>query len=255
LVDTMPQSSLINIMLNFFKKIFLKKEVSPILEKQKYKYESLYEKIGFFPKSEELIYNKALTHSSYNKVLYEKNERLEFLGDAVLNYIIAEILYEKFEHKNEGQLTKLRSNIVSRKYLNEIGFNLELQKFLKHKLNSNFYETSPDILGNTFEALIGAYYVDLGIEITKKIIYKILVEQIDFPSLISQAKDRKSFLFEWSQAQKKTLELKHTNKATEQNLFHVEIYIDDIFVADGSGKNKKEAEQKASEKACAELKI
>lgn len=242
-------------MINFFKHIFKKKDIGQKKANIKYKYEKLYEKIGYYPKNEELIYIKALTHSSYNKKIYEKNERLEFLGDAVLSFIVAEILYEKFEEKNEGMLTRLRSNVVNRKYLNEIGFKLELHQYLKHKLHTDFYITSPDIIGNTFEALIGAYYVDWGIDITKKIVHQLLIQNIDFDSISAQAKDRKSYLFEWCQMEKKSIFIKHISKQDSTHTFDVEIYIDGSLISSGGGKNKKEAELEACTQACTALGI
>lgn len=244
-----------NTMFDFLKNIIYKKSKEDVQQKSvAYKHGALYKRVGYFPK-EELIYIKALTHSSYNKKTYEKNERLEFLGDAVLNFVIAEILYEKFEYKNEGQLTRLRSNIVSRKYLNEIGFNLELHVYLKHKLHPQFYKTSPDIVGNTFEALIGAYYVDLGISTVKEIIYKLLIEHVNFDELIAQAKDKKSYLFEWSQVEKKTIRFEHTSADNVPHAFHVKIYINDDYITDGYGKTKKEAELDACTNACSILEV
>lgn len=242
-------------MFDYIKNLFKKNNVVSQQKKNNYKYEKLYQKIGYYPASDELLYHKALTHSSYNKKVYKKNERLEFLGDVFINFAVAEILYKKFEEKDEGLLTQLRANIVSRKYLNEIGLKLELHQYLKHKLQNNFHVISPDIVGNTFEALMGAYYVDRGIDVAKNIIQKLLIQNIDFDSLALQLKNKKSYLHEWSQVEKKQLVFKHLSGNDNSQTFVVEVHVDEHFVAKGSGRNKKEAELDASTNACAILGI
>lgn len=250
----MFQLFLNDIMFKFLKNIW-KNKVTNNPKNIVFEFQSLYDKIGFFPRNDEQIYIKSLTHSSYNKKTYNKNERLEFLGDALISFVIAEILYEKFEDKNEGLLTRLRAKIVNRKYLNNIGFELQLHHFLKHKLQKDFYKNSPDIIGNAFEALIGAYYVDLGFEDAKKVVKKLLLSNIDYDELLAQSKDKKSYLYEWCQIEKKQLFFKHININNSRNDFHVKIYIDEKYISEGVGKTKKEAEQDASSNACLNLKI
>lgn len=238
-------------MFTYLKKLFSKnKEIVPSTKKVAFQFETLYKAIGFYPKTSEENYIKALTHASFTKKVNEKNERLEFLGDAALNFLVTEFLYEQFAKKNEGDLSKFRSKIVSRSMLNQIGLKLNLHNYLRHKLAPNFHEISPDIAGNTFEALIGAFYLDYGINDLKPILQQLLFKQIDIHTLETEIKDYKSFLFEWAQAEKKQLKLKLQDKATNSNEFIVHIYIDNNFVAKGVGKSKKEAEKDACYNAC-----
>lgn len=235
-----------NLYINIFNK--KKKETVEAVEAEVpvFKYKRLYDAIGFYPKTSEENYIKALTHASYTKKQEDKNERLEFLGDAVLNFLVAEFLFEYFHKKNEGELTKLRSKLVNRQTLNELGHKLHLHKYVRHKLSAKFQNTSPDIIGNALEALIGAYYLDYGINDTKQIISKLLLENIDFQSFESEIKDYKSFLYEWAQAEKKQITLRHKNQGVSRaNIFVVNIYIDKQLIAEGAGKSKKEAEKDA----------
>ncbi|HMU97902.1 MAG TPA: ribonuclease III [Chitinophagales bacterium] len=232
-------------MFSFIKNIFRKKKTENSALTEVLKYKDLYQSIGYLPKHSESNYIKALTHASYSKHIQNKNERLEFLGDSVINFVIAEFLYNHFDSKNEGELSKLRSQLVSRTHLNKIGLNLNLHRYIKHKLAPNFYQTSPDILGNTLEALVGAYFLDYTMLGTKPIICKLLLENVDLEQFENEIKDFKSFLYEWVQAEKKQLELKHVANPENDTQFVVDIYIDTIFMAQGKGKNKKEAEKNA----------
>lgn len=219
-------------------------------------FKELYDIIGFYPKVDEQNYIKALTHSSYSKKLDDKNERLEFLGDAVINYIVAEYLFHQLTNRDEGTLTKYRSYIVNRKQLNRVGLKIGLHVYIRHKFNTkNYYEKSPDIIGNALEALIGAYFLDYGIAITQQIIEKIILNQIELYQLETEIFDYKSSLFEWTQAEKKTLRFHHSSKETHSNLFCVQLYINEEFTTEACGKNKKEAEYLAAKSAVEQLNI
>src|SRR3954463_12180633 len=111
-------------MISFFRKLFSRKKLT-----QKYAFPELYEKINYYPISSEENYIRALTHSSFTKKLEEKNERLEFLGDAVINFSVAEALFYRLEGKNEGTLTKARATIVNRKNLNRVGIEIGIPKY------------------------------------------------------------------------------------------------------------------------------
>lgn len=206
----------------------------------------IYSITGFRPKNLSL-YKKALTHKSANE--QEHNERLEFLGDAILSSIISEYLFEKYRNKNEGYLTQLRSRIVSRESLNRLGKKLLLKELMEYKSNVNLKNSS--VLGNTFEALIGAVYIDVGYEKTKHfIIQKIIGPYIDLNKLENTEINFKSLLLEWSQKFKKELRYEVEEIETDKShpTYKAVVLIDGIAMADGYGRSKKKAEQIAAEK-------
>ena len=117
----------------------------------------------------------ALTHSSMSSTTRSDNERLEFLGDSVINTIVAQYLFEKFPNEDEGFLTKLRSRIVSRENLNEIGLKIKLLELVRYFKGKNEYKS---LVGNVFEALVGAIYLDIGFEKTKDMFFKQVLENL-----------------------------------------------------------------------------
>ena len=208
----------------------------------------LYQILGFYPENL-MFYSLAFKHKSRNQ---ENNERLEFLGDSILDAIISKELYFRFPEKNEGDLSKLRSKIVNRAFLNQLGKDLKLEKFLICKLNS-IDISDTNIIGNTFEALIGAIYLDGGIQLAEKFLSKkIFNKQFDWSAIDQKVIDFKSKLIQYSQKENKTLkyiiigEEKTTNNTT---LFEILVKLGDLELATAKGTSKKKAEQLASEKA------
>lgn len=190
------------------------------------------------------LYEQAFTHKSISKEL--SNERLEFVGDAVLSGIIATFLYKKFPKKSEGELSKLTSKLVSREHLNELGDKLDLRKWIKVVKHHNGHK---NILGNTFEAIIGAIYLDYGYDITKKAVTKhILKKYVSIEKLDQIDEDYKSQVLIWGQKNKKKIEFV-TKKLFQTDTFEVTLKIDKKKIASAKGKSKKKAENGASKKA------
>jgi ribonuclease-3 len=204
-------------------------------------------KFGYRPKRIEL-FKRALTHKSYSNTKgIESNERLEYLGDTVIDMIVAEYLYEKFPDKDEGFLTKVKAKIVNRKMLSSIGEELELEKFIKYKTGRSIRIAT--IEGNAFEALIGAVYLDSNYEITKKVFRsRIIRNYIDLNEVLEQEIDFKSALLIWGQRNKHNISFKIVDEASKENNYQytASVVIDEKKWGMGKGQSKKEAEQHAS---------
>lgn len=221
--------------------------------KNKKFYKLIYQLIGVYPSNIE-VYKIAFTHKSASRNADNSkrlnNERLEFLGDAILASVIADFLYTYFPLKKEGFLTKMRARIVSREQLNEIALNMGLQFHIVSQSNIN---GTKNIYGNALEALIGALYVDKGYNKTKKfIINRIIKNNIDLKELSVTDSDYKSQIIEW--AQKNKMEIVFDDEeveSTEQNnlYFTSAITLDDKTLGKGKGLSKKEAQQHASKEA------
>lgn len=209
--------------------------------------------IGFKPKDKSL-YIKAFTHRSMN--MKDKNgmvlnyERLEFIGDAMLGAVIAAYLYDEVPEGDEGYLTKMRSKVVSREHLNELGKELKLIDFVKSKIpKSNF---GSNIHGNLFEALVGAVFLDKGYKECKKFIHKnVINEHIDIETLEGKVISYKSLLIEWCQKEKSTFDYNVYEDTGNDNIKHfsVKLSINGKVVAKGRATSKKKAEEKASKRA------
>jgi ribonuclease-3 len=238
-------------MISFFKKLFFPKKY----KEEQFLFRGIYEDVQMYPIQFEENYIRALTHSSSTKKMEEKNERLEFLGDAVINFCVAEILYFRMEGKDEGTLTKARASIVNRKNLNRVGIEIGIPKYLIHKLSDKQLEEAPDIIGNAFEALMGAFFLDYGMHDMEILIGNLLMKDFDAMNFSKNISDYKSYLFEWVQSKKKRIHFIHHSSPTETSLFNVTLLIDDEVYATGSGKNKKEAEQEACMSAVKKLEL
>lgn len=209
--------------------------------------------LGFIPKNLS-YYHCAFTHPS----LQEKDkdglpvnyERLEYLGDAMLGSIIAAYLYDQVAAANEGYLTQMRSKIVSREHLNELGKELDLLMFLK--VNISKEKMSNNIHGNLFEALIGAIYLDRGYEYCVKFINKKVINPfVDIAKLEGKITSYKGVLIEWSQKNKRSLKFEIYEDSGNQKVKHfsVKLFIDKKVVAKGRATSKKRAEEMASKRA------
>lgn len=209
--------------------------------------------LGYRPRKV-YFYKEAFTHSSMkelNNKGYPMNyERLEFLGDAVLGSVIANYLFKKIPKGDEGYLTQMRSKIVSREHLNELGKDLDLIKFVRSSIpSSNFGE---NIHGNLFEALIGAIHSDRGYAFTEKFIYRFVIEPyVDIERLEGKITSYKSVLIEWSQKNKKKLQYNVYEDTGKDVLKHfsVKLFIDNEIASKGRATSKKKAEEIASKRA------
>lgn len=237
-------------MISFFKRLFNVTKSPKV-----YLFGELYDKLGYEPMDSEENYIVALTHSSYTKKIHEKNERLEFLGDAVISFVITQYLYFNAKDKDEGALTKMRASIVNRKNLNRVGNEIGIPKYLRHKLADKQLEQAPDIIGNAFEALIGAFFLDYGMHESEILIGKLLVNGFDTDNFHKNITDPKSFLIEWVQSQKKQINFLHKNTPDENGLFQVILHIDGEEKSTAKGKNKREAEFNACVEAIKQLEL
>ena len=218
---------------------------------------SLKNLLGFYPRNLSL-YQMAFRHKSMARNTSAENtkasnERLEFLGDALLNTIVAEHLFRRFPYKDEGFLTKMRSKVVSRNHLNSIAVKMGLQDMLNK--DSGGYSGS-SIYGNALEALIGAVDLDTSYLKTKNFILKrIFVLYVDLDELENTETDFKSKLIEWAQKEKKSVEFRVMEEAryAEDKTYLIGLFIDQVIKAEASHYSKKRAEQMAAEKAWATL--
>ena len=209
--------------------------------------------LGFKPK-EIHFYEKAFTHRSLNKKDEQGNplsyERLEFLGDVMLSAVISEYLFQEVPSGDEGYLTKMRSKIVSREHLNELGKDLHLIKFIKSKIpEENF---SDNIHGNVFEALIGAIFLDKGFVYCQKFISKRVIEPyVDIEKLEGKIISYKSLLIEWCQKEKKSFRFETYEDEGNEDIKHfaVKFYIDGEMMAKARETSIKKAEERAAKRA------
>jgi len=209
--------------------------------------------LGFNPKNKTL-YLKAFTHRSMNIKDNNGNavnyERLEFVGDAMLSAVIASYLFSEVPQGDEGYLTKMRSKVVSREHLNELGKELELIDLVESKIpKSNF---GNNIHGNLFEALVGAIFLDKGYKQCEKFIYKKVINpHVDIETLEGKVISYKSLLIEWCQKEKRIFdyEIYEDTGNDELKHFSVKLSIDSKVVAKARATSKKKAEEKASKRA------
>ncbi|MDX1463720.1 MAG: ribonuclease III [Marinirhabdus sp.] len=215
--------------------------------------------LGFKPKNI-TIYEEAFTHRSLN----EKNrdgqpqnyERLEFLGDAMLGSVIASHLFLEVPGGDEGYLTKMRSKVVSREHLNELGRDLNLIKLLK--TNIPVKQFGGNIHGNIIEALVGAIYLDRGFKYCEKFIHKRVIEPyVDIERLEGKVISYKSLFIEWCQKHKKPFKYIVYDDTGNDDLKHfaVRLQLENDTVAKARATSKKKAEERASKRAYYKLQV
>ncbi len=205
------------------------------------------------------IYRIAFRHSSStdsaNGIL--NNQRLEYLGDAILGAAVADYLYQRLPGRNEGYLTQMRSKIVSRKSLNEIAAKMQLNHWIESRLRNP--EKGESMLGDTLEALIGAIYIDKGFETARGFVVERIIERfINFEELDQQVISYKGKLIEWAQKHKKTLRISvdpEEGSRPDRPKFRCDIRLDGEVVATAGAGSKKKAEEKAAGLAFVKLGI
>ncbi|WP_017258003.1 ribonuclease III [Pedobacter arcticus] len=218
--------------------------------------------LGFVP-GNLALYKMAFRHRSMALVLKNgsrsSNERLEFLGDAVLGSVIAEVLFKLYPYKDEGFLTELRSKIVRRDNLNQLGRKLGFQELIDFDSKTiNVTTKQSSLLGDAFEALIGAVYLDKGYDFTKSFISdRIIKPHVDIHTLELTETNFKSKLIEWCQSQSKEISFEPTANAEgdSNKLFSVQVLINGEAMASATDYSKKNAEKLAAEKTCEMLSI
>lgn len=214
---------------------------------------------GFTPSNLEL-YRLATVHSSIakeNKNGYkESNERLEYLGDAILGAAVADFLFKKFPFKSEGFLTEIRSRIVNREALNLLARKIGVANIVQFdQKNSHLQQV---ILGNTLEAIVGAIYLDKGYIRTKKfVIDKLVIPNYDVEDLINSDSNFKSKIIEWAQREGKDVrfEILNVKKGRNHKEFTAQVLVSNEAKGTGYGNSKKKAEQDAAFKTCEMLNL
>ena len=225
-----------------------------LFRKDKESYLRFYQILGFYPRDIR-IYEQALLHKSSSiksdKGRLLNNERLEFLGDAVLDTVVADILYHRFEGKREGFLTNTRSKIVSRETLNRVAEEIGLLGLVKFNTRQSAHNNYMG--GNAFEALIGAIYLDKGYEVCKQFIEnRIIGKYIDVEKISRKEVNFKSKLIEWSQKNRMELSFVLLEQGYDEfnsPTFESEVIIEGIHAGKGKGYSKKESQQVAAQES------
>lgn len=211
---------------------------------------------GYYP-GNIFLYQLAFRHKSAAKEVINglkmSNERLEYLGDAVLSSIVADYLFRKFPYKEEGFLTEMRARIVSRAQLNKLSRKLGLDNLIESELYSNF---SKSLCGDAFEAFVGALYIDKGYKFTRRVLLKRVIEvHFDIDKLENEDSNYKSQLIEWSQKEKVSIEFNVIDEIGNgySKQYIVELNIEGEVYANGRDYSIKGAEQLAAGKAIEKL--
>ena len=216
----------------------------------------IYHVIGFMPGNPDL-YTTALSHRSVKEGTEQNNERLEYLGDAILSGVVADYLFMRYPYKGEGYLTEMRSKMVNRQTLNEIALKMGLKKVTNFNRSDNSLKVS-QIFGNTLEALVGAIYLDKGYEGTKRWIFRrIIMPHMFMEDLETLEINHKNKLYGWANRQGKTLEFTTLDEKIEngRRKFRIGAVVDGVLVSEGQAFNKKDASQIAAQVAVEKLGI
>ena len=203
------------------------------------------------------LYKTALSHRSIKEGSDQNNERLEFLGDAVLSAVVADYLFKKYPYKGEGFLTEMRSKMVNRVTLNDIAVRMGLKKITIYNKGDNSLKIS-QIFGNTLEALLGAIYLDLGYKKTQKWIVKnVIVPYLFMEDLELLEINHKNKLYGWANKNGKALDFETIDERLEngRRLFTIGAVVDGEVIAEGKAFNKKDASQIAAQVAVEKLGI
>lgn len=239
--------------------MFLKDFIHSVFSADKKLANSINNILGFYP-GNVFLYQLAFKHKSASSETINgyklSNERLEYLGDAVLSAVVADFLFKRFPYKNEGFLTEMRSRIVSRASLNKLSQKLGLDKLVN--LVGDNRSVFRSVNGDAFEALIGAIYLDKGFNFTKKIIIKRIIQiHVDVDALQKNDFNYKSKLLEWGQKEKRAVEFVVSGESGDgfKKQYHIEARLDGGMVAKANDFSIKGAEQLAAEKAWLSLNI
>ncbi|MBP8793714.1 MAG: ribonuclease III [Lutibacter sp.] len=233
---------------------FIRKIIKPLSKEEEVLFSEIKKIIGFNLKDIS-IYKKAFTHKSIKEVDGDSGfpsnyERLEFLGDAMLSAVIAGYLFKEVPSGDEGYLTQMRSKIVSREHLNELGRDLNLLRFVKSNIHQSKF--GENIHGNIFEALVGAIYLDRGYKYCANFIHKRVIKPyVDVSKLEGKISSYKSLFIEWCQKQKKEFHFEVYDDTGNDSIKHfsVKLFLDGNLIAKGRATSKKKAEETASKRA------
>jgi ribonuclease-3 len=210
--------------------------------------------LGFSP-GKSVLYKTALTHRSIKDGADENNERLEYLGDAILSAIIADFLFKKYPYKDEGFLTEMRSKMVNRNQLNDIAIKMGLKKISYfNKFDSSLKMSQ--IFGNTLEAIVGAIYLDKGFDKSRQWVMERIIQPYLFMDDLENLEiNHKNKLYGWANKKGKNLEFETLDEKIEsgRRLFTVGAVVDGELIAQGKAYNKKDASQIAAQLALDKL--
>ncbi len=203
------------------------------------------------------VYKLAFSHKSVAKEISRgvklSNERLEYLGDAVLGAVVADLLFKRFPYRDEGFLTEMRSKIVSRENLKTLAMKIGIDKMVQKDIGPGLYRS---MYGDAFEALIGAIYLDKGYKIAQKFILdRIIRIHLDLNEMEATESNFKSKVLNWGQKEKRNVVFETIEENSTTRLIKVRLLIDDKEIATGQDFSKKKAEQIAAESACEQLGI
>lgn len=184
----------------------------------------------------------------------ESYEQLEFIGDAVLDLVVSELIFLKYPEAAEGELTQLRSRLVNGRMLSDIARNIQLMDYIElgERVQNQGIEHSESVLADAFEALIGAVYLDSGFMNCRKLIGCLYENNVDFEDLFLVRDNYKSILLELAQSRKCSAPIYRIVRETgpgHEKMFDVEVFVNNKVMGKGTGKNKKKAEQEAAKNA------
>jgi len=234
---------------NFLRKI-LKSSSNPSFAKQ------LENVLGIKP-GNFALYQTALSHRSVKEGADENNERLEYLGDAVLSAIIADYLFKRYPYKGEGFLTEMRSKMVNRQQLNDVALKMGLKKLTMYNKFDNALKSS-QIFGNTLEAVVGAVYLDKGYRKTQQwVLKRIVIPHLFVEDLELIDINLKNKLIGWASKNGKALDFQTVQEKLEngRRIFTIAAVLDGEVLSEGKGFNKKDASQIAAQLAIEKLKL
>ena len=219
-------------------------------------FRSLRNILGFYPKNI-AVYKLAFSHRSASVTSVNgvqlSNERLEYLGDAVLGAIVADMLFRRFPFRDEGFLTEMRSRIVSREHLKNLALKMGLDKYIKNTSGPGMYRS---MYGDAFEALVGAIFIDKGYDYAEKFMVKRIINlHVDLNEIEKADTNFKSRIINWAQRERKNIVFETIDEGIGGKLIKVRLMIDGEEVATGADYVKKKAEQIAAGKACEVLDI
>jgi ribonuclease III len=227
---------------------------------QKREFSSRLKKILGFKPGNLKLYEIAFIHRSATFTMPDgkkvNNERLEYLGDAVLDAILSDYLFEKFPDATEGFMTKIRSRIVNREILNQLAISMGINNILISNISS--VQPTKNLYGDALEALIGSLFLDKGFRKTKKLFIKnVLNKYLDLEVIVNTDTDYKSLVFEWVQKHKSNIIFTYNEEYDfnrKKSVFSTTLIIDKEEMGEGHGSSKKEAEQEAASQAWKRLK-
>ena len=237
-----------------------RKRINGTLILDKREFSSRLKKILGFKPGNLKIYEIAFIHRSASFTLPNgrkvNNERLEFLGDSILDAILSDYLFEKFPDAKEGLLTKIRSRIVNREVLNQLAVSMGINKILISNISTA--QPTKNLYGDALEAFIGSVFLDKGFKKAKNLFLRnVLNKYLDLDEIINTDTDYKSLVFEWVQKNKSNLTFTYNEEydfKLKKSVFSTILFIDKKELGEGHGSSKKEAEQEASSQAWKTLK-